>query len=61
MGVNSALSLPLSMPGQLVGGINVYAYDKDVFDDHAVELGELLHCWPLSRFTTRGSWPKPSP
>jgi GAF domain-containing protein len=42
LGVNSALSLPLLLPGQLVGAINVYARGKDVFDDHAVELGELF-------------------
>jgi GAF domain-containing protein len=42
MGVNSALSLPLLLPGQLVGAINVYARAKDVFDDHAAELGELF-------------------
>jgi GAF domain-containing protein len=42
LGVNSALSLPLLLPGQLVGAINVYARGKDVFDDHAAELGELF-------------------
>ena len=42
LGGHSALSLPLLLPGQLVGAINVYAHDKDVFDDHAVELGELF-------------------
>jgi GAF domain-containing protein len=42
MGVHSALSLPLLLPGQVVGAINVYAHDKDVFDEHAVELGELF-------------------
>jgi transcriptional regulator with GAF, ATPase, and Fis domain len=42
MGVHSALSLPLILPGQTVGAINVYAYGKDVFDDHAAELGELF-------------------
>jgi transcriptional regulator with GAF, ATPase, and Fis domain len=41
LGVHSALSLPLLLPGQLVGAINVYAYEKDVFDEHAAELGEL--------------------
>ena len=42
LGVHSALSLPLLLPGQVVGAINVYAHDKDVFDEHAVELGELF-------------------
>jgi GAF domain-containing protein len=42
LGVHSALSLPLLLPGQLVGAINVYAREKNVFDDHAAELGELF-------------------
>jgi GAF domain-containing protein len=42
LGVHSALSLPLLLPDQVVGAINVYARGKDVFDDHAVELGELF-------------------
>jgi transcriptional regulator with GAF, ATPase, and Fis domain len=40
LGVHSALSLPLLLSGQAVGAINVYAHDKDVFDEHAAELGE---------------------
>jgi len=42
LGIHSALSLPLLIPGQVVGAINVYARGKDVFDDHAAELGELF-------------------
>lgn len=42
LGIHSALSLPLLLPGQVVGAINVYARDKNVFDDHAAELGELF-------------------
>ncbi|MEO5835030.1 MAG: GAF and ANTAR domain-containing protein [Nakamurella sp.] len=42
MGVHSVLSLPLLLPGQTVGAINVYARRKNVFDDHAAELGELF-------------------
>ncbi len=42
LGVHSALSLPLLLPDQVVGAINVYAHGKDVFDDHAAELGELF-------------------
>ncbi len=40
LGVHSALSLPLLLPGQTVGAINVYARGKEVFDDHATYLGE---------------------
>jgi GAF domain-containing protein len=42
MGVHSALSLPLLLPDQVIGAINVYAHGKDVFDEHAAELGELF-------------------
>jgi GAF domain-containing protein len=42
LGVHSALSLPLLVSGQVVGAINVYAHGKDVFDEHAAELGELF-------------------
>jgi GAF domain-containing protein len=42
LGIHSALSLPLLLPDQVVGAINVYAHDKDAFDDHAAELGELF-------------------
>ena len=42
LGVHSALSLPLLVPGQVVGALNVYARGKDVFDDHATEVGELF-------------------
>jgi transcriptional regulator with GAF, ATPase, and Fis domain len=42
LGVHSALSLPLLLPDQVVGAINVYAHDKDVFDEHAAALGELF-------------------
>ena len=42
LGVHSALSLPLLLPDQVVGAINVYARGKDVFDEHAAELGELF-------------------
>jgi GAF domain-containing protein len=42
LGIHSALSLPLLLPGQVVGAINVYAHGKDVFDEHAAELGELF-------------------
>jgi transcriptional regulator with GAF, ATPase, and Fis domain len=42
MGVHSALSLPLMLSDQAIGAINVYARGKDVFDEHAAELGELF-------------------
>jgi hypothetical protein len=42
MGVHSALALPLLLPDRVVGAISVYAHDKDVFDLHAEELGELF-------------------
>jgi GAF domain-containing protein len=42
LGIHSALSLPLLLPDQVVGAINVYAHGKDVFDEHAAELGELF-------------------
>ena len=42
LGVHSALSLPLLLRDQVVGAINVYAHDKDVFDEHAAGLGELF-------------------
>jgi GAF domain-containing protein len=42
LGVHSALSLPLLLPDQVIGAINVYAYGKDVFGEHAARLGELF-------------------
>ena len=41
-GVASALALPLLIDGQVVGSINVYARDKDVFGEHAVRLGSAF-------------------
>ncbi|WP_024441791.1 GAF and ANTAR domain-containing protein [Mycobacterium sp. UM_WGJ] len=42
LGVHSVLSLPLLLPGQVVGAINVYAHRKDAFTERAAELGELF-------------------
>jgi GAF domain-containing protein len=42
LGVHSVLSLPLELADQVVGAITLYAHHKDVFDDRAVELGELF-------------------
>ena len=40
--MHSALSLPLLLSDRVIGAINVYAHGKDVFDEHAAELGELF-------------------
>jgi GAF domain-containing protein len=40
LGVHSALSLPLLLPDRVVGALNVYAHERDVFDDGAVRMGE---------------------
>ncbi len=40
LGVHSVLSLPLLLPDEVVGAINVYAREKDAFDDLAVQMGE---------------------
>jgi GAF domain-containing protein len=42
LGVHSVLALPLVVADRVVGTISVYGYGKDVFDDHAVALGELF-------------------
>jgi GAF domain-containing protein len=42
MGIHSALSLPLLVSDRVVGAINVYAREKQAFDEHAAELGELF-------------------
>jgi len=42
LGVHSALSLPLVLPGQVLGALNVYAHGRDVFDEHAVAMGEAF-------------------
>ncbi|WP_123029220.1 GAF and ANTAR domain-containing protein [Mycolicibacterium stellerae] len=39
MGVHSALALPLLMDDQVIGTINSYAYARDAFAEHAVQLG----------------------
>jgi GAF domain-containing protein len=39
MGVHSALSLPLMVGDQVIGGINSYANSRDAFGEHAVQLG----------------------
>lgn len=38
MGVHSALSMPLIVGEKVMGAINAYAYDRDAFAEHAVQL-----------------------
>ena len=40
--MHSVLSLPLLLRDRAIGAINVYAHDKDAFDEHAVEMGRLF-------------------
>jgi GAF domain-containing protein len=42
LGVHSVVSLPLTTPDGVVGAMNVYAHDKNVFDDRAAKLGEIF-------------------
>src|SRR5581483_2536603 len=39
LGVHSVLALPLTVDDRVVGAINAYAYRRDAFGDHAVQLG----------------------
>jgi hypothetical protein len=56
LGVASALSLPLLIDDQVVGSINVYARDRDVFGEHAVRLGLHSLSRQRCRCTTRSCW-----
>lgn len=42
LGINSALSLPLTAPKRVIGAMNIYATDKNAFDEHAANLGQLF-------------------
>jgi GAF domain-containing protein len=42
LGVHSVLSLPLRTPDGVVGAMNVYAHNRDVFDERAENLGMLF-------------------
>jgi GAF domain-containing protein len=42
LGVHSVLASPLTVSGHVVGVMGVYGHDKNVFDDHAVDLAELF-------------------
>jgi GAF domain-containing protein len=39
MGVHSTMALPLLVGDQVIGAVNTYAYKRDAFGEHAVELG----------------------
>ncbi len=39
MGVHSVLSFPLLIDDQVIGAINAFAYARDAFGEHAVQLG----------------------
>jgi GAF domain-containing protein len=38
LGVHSALAMPLMLGDQVIGAINAYAYTRDAFAEHAVQL-----------------------
>lgn len=42
LGVHSALSLPLLLPGQVLGALNVYARPREVFGSEAMRLGQAF-------------------
>jgi len=42
LGVRSVLSLPLLTGDNVVGAMNVYAHDRDAFDDRAEHIGQLF-------------------
>jgi hypothetical protein len=42
LGVHSVLSLPLVVGTDVLGAMNVYAHDKNAFDERSVQLGELF-------------------
>ncbi len=42
LGLHSVMSVPLVVADRVIGGVSVYAQEKDIFDDHAVEFGELF-------------------
>lgn len=42
LGVHSVLSLPLMLPGKVVGAMNVYAHAKGAFGPDAIRIGELF-------------------
>jgi Response regulator with putative antiterminator output domain len=42
LGVHSVLSIPLLTSDAVLGAMNVYAHQRDAFDEHAVLVGELF-------------------
>lgn len=42
LGVHSVLSLPLLTADGVLGAMNVYAHERDAFDEHAALIGELF-------------------
>jgi GAF domain-containing protein len=42
LGVHSVLSIPLSTDDGVLGAMNVYAHERDAFDEHAALIGELF-------------------
>jgi GAF domain-containing protein len=42
LGVHSVLSLPLLTPEGVLGAMNVYAHEKDTFDERAERVGQLF-------------------
>ena len=42
LGVHSVLSIPLLTPDGVLGAMNVYAHERDAFDDNASLIGELF-------------------
>ncbi len=42
LGVHSVLSLPLKTEDTVVGAMNVYAHDKNAFDERAEQVGEFF-------------------
>lgn len=42
LGVHSALSIPLITPGGVLGAMNIYAGERDAFDERAARIGQLF-------------------
>jgi diguanylate cyclase (GGDEF)-like protein/PAS domain S-box-containing protein len=57
-GYQSSLSLPLSISGRCVGGISIYAYEADAFDEDEIKLLTQLVddvCYGVSALRTRAA------
>ncbi len=59
MGVHSVLALPLAVGDRVIGAINSYAYGRDAFTEHAVQLGTNSPAPQRYRCTTRSCWQVP--